>query len=90
MFTVLESSKMSSYDQNTVSPPISHHAAPPNSPAAAVPSLALDHLEIGEASSRGEKPLQSLMVVGISGCTSSGKSLLASLLVEVFDKCKLL
>ncbi|KUJ14461.1 uncharacterized protein LY89DRAFT_686933 [Mollisia scopiformis] len=58
--------------------------APPNSPlGGAMPStdnlagLSLAALEIGEE----KKPV---LVVGISGCTSSGKSLLASLLAQVF------
>lgn len=44
--------------------------------------LSLEQLDIAE---KKKKPV---LVVGISGCTSSGKSLLALLLAKVFDHCK--
>ncbi len=69
-------------------------AAPPNSPASElggasalighVPILSLDRLTIQE-----KKEIKPVMIVGISGSTSSGKSLLAAILAKVFDDGKL-
>ncbi|KAE8444838.1 hypothetical protein EG329_014193 [Mollisiaceae sp. DMI_Dod_QoI] len=70
-------------------------AAPPNSPASElggasalighVPILSLDRLTIQE-----KKEIKPVMIVGISGSTSSGKSLLAAILAKVFDDALLM
>lgn len=77
-------------------------APPPNSPTSELgavevhddlPPLSLDHLNLQDPPKIQDKKKvhddkERVLVVGISGCTSSGKSLLALILTKVFDRGK--
>ncbi|CZR63880.1 uncharacterized protein PAC_13777 [Phialocephala subalpina] len=72
-------------------------APPPNTPESQMstieidddlPPLSLDSLKIQVDKKVQDDDNKRVMVVGISGCTSSGKSLLAMILAKVFDKGK--